>query len=330
MIIGDPARRRREGIRALGVDAAFDRVAAQLDVGLAIAERGAGGDAELLAHEVEAADHLGDRVLDLQARVHLDEKEFAVLIEEFEGAHTLVAELAQCLDGQRAEPVALFRVERRRGRFFEHLLMRALQRAVALPQMDDATLAVAEDLDLDVAGPLEMAFEIDLRAAEERGRLVLRYRQHPGELGAVAGHLHAAAAAARAGLDQDGIADRAGGGFGRCEIADAARARDGRDPELADGLFCRHLVPHQPDVLGRRTDKGEPVVRDRGGEVGVFGQKAEPGMDRVGAGDRRRGEDRRHVQIAVARRRWADADGLVSQPDMHRGARRPSNGPRPS
>ena len=75
--------------------------------------------------------------------------------------------------------------------------MRALQRAVALAEMDDAALAVAEDLDLDVPRPLEVAFEIDLAAAEERRRLVLRDRQQPGELGGVAGHLHAAPAAAR-------------------------------------------------------------------------------------------------------------------------------------
>jgi hypothetical protein len=37
------------------------------------------------------------------------------------------------------------------GGFFQHLLVAALQRAVALAQMDGVALAVAEDLDLDVA-----------------------------------------------------------------------------------------------------------------------------------------------------------------------------------
>jgi hypothetical protein len=44
---------------------------------LAIAERLAGRDADLLADQIEAGDHLGDRVLDLDARVHLDEVEVA-------------------------------------------------------------------------------------------------------------------------------------------------------------------------------------------------------------------------------------------------------------
>ena len=47
-------------------------------------------------------------------------------------------------------------------------------------------------------------------------------------------------------------------------------------------------------------------------------EEADAGMDRVGAGDRRRREDRRNVEIAVARRRRADAHALVGEPHMHR------------
>ena len=66
----------------LGGDAALDRVAGEADVALPVAKRRAGGDADLLAHEVDAADHLGDRMLYLQPRVHLDEGELAVLVQE--------------------------------------------------------------------------------------------------------------------------------------------------------------------------------------------------------------------------------------------------------
>src|SRR5580693_6393932 len=57
MITGYPAGRRSEGIGVLGIDTALDRVAAQIDVRLPIAERHAGGDAQLLADNVDAADH---------------------------------------------------------------------------------------------------------------------------------------------------------------------------------------------------------------------------------------------------------------------------------
>src|ERR1700737_3031259 len=163
--------------------------------------------------------------------------------------------------------------------------MRALQRAVALPQMNDPALAVPDDLDLDVARPLEVALEIDVAASEERRRLVLCDRQHASELVAIARDLHAAAAAAGRGFDQDRVADGPGSGLGRCEIAyGPRRARDRRDPEPAGGRLRRHLVAHQPDVLGRGADKGEPVLLDGSGKTRVFRQEPDPGGDRPGAG----------------------------------------------
>src|SRR5208337_4714677 len=169
-------------------------------------------------------------------------------------------------------------------------------------QMNDPTLAIAEDLDLDVAGPLEVAFEIDLPATEERSRLVLRDRQRSRELAAVMGDFHAAPAAAGGGFDQDRVTDRLGSVLGGRKIAHPARrTRDRRNAELSDGLFCRDLVAHQPDVRSRGADEREPVFLDRGGEIGILRQAAETRMDRIGTGDRRRRAYRRHVQIAVAR-----------------------------
>ena len=63
--------------------------------GVGVAERLAVGDAELLAHQVDAGDLLGDRVLDLQAGVDLEEGDRAVLAdEELAGAGADVAGLA--------------------------------------------------------------------------------------------------------------------------------------------------------------------------------------------------------------------------------------------
>jgi hypothetical protein len=43
--------------------------------------------------DVDAGDHLGHRMLDLHAGVHLDEVELAVLVEKLEGAGAAVADL---------------------------------------------------------------------------------------------------------------------------------------------------------------------------------------------------------------------------------------------
>ena len=84
--IGDLARRGHEGHRIFGVDAAFDGMAGKGDVRLAEAERGAGGDADLFAHQIDAGDHFRDRMFDLEPRVHFDKIKFSILEQKFDGA----------------------------------------------------------------------------------------------------------------------------------------------------------------------------------------------------------------------------------------------------
>ena len=70
----ETARSREEPpLGVLGVDAPFDRVTAVRDGLRRERERLAGRDAKLLQHQVGAGHHLGHRVLDLDAGVHLDE-----------------------------------------------------------------------------------------------------------------------------------------------------------------------------------------------------------------------------------------------------------------
>ena len=54
------------------------------------------------------------------------------------------------------------------------------------------------------------------------------------------------------------------------------------------------------------------------GELGVLGEEAVARVDRVRAGDLGRRDDARDVQVAVARRRRADADVLVGEADVQR------------
>src|SRR5205823_3971997 len=77
-----PVRTDDSGVRAEAVgrvfrgDPALQRRATQVDLVLREPEIGeglAGRDAQLGLHQVDVGDFLGDRVLDLDARVHLDE-----------------------------------------------------------------------------------------------------------------------------------------------------------------------------------------------------------------------------------------------------------------
>ena len=57
----------------------------------------AGGDADLLEDEIDAGDHFGHRMLDLDAGVHFDEIELAVLVEKLDGADAEILHLAHRL-----------------------------------------------------------------------------------------------------------------------------------------------------------------------------------------------------------------------------------------
>ena len=73
-----PVAGRKLRVRVLGADARLDRVAVDPQLVLLQRQRLAGGHAQLPLDQVEPGDRLGDRVLDLQPRVHLHEEEAQV------------------------------------------------------------------------------------------------------------------------------------------------------------------------------------------------------------------------------------------------------------
>ena len=148
-------------LRVFGGDAALERVAVEADLVLrgtplaGVADRRAFGDADLRLDDVDAGDHLGDGVLDLDARIDLDEVELAGvgIQQELDGAGAEVVDGARrCAARARRVPARCVVVEIRRRRALDDLLVAALHGAVALEQVDEVAVRVAEDLHLDVAG----------------------------------------------------------------------------------------------------------------------------------------------------------------------------------
>ena len=113
-------------------------------------------------------------MLDLDAGVHLDEVELAVLVEELERAGAAVADRAAGLDAALAHDAPLARGDAGRRRFLDHLLVAALHGAVALAQVDDVAVAVRQHLELDVPRPLQELLHVDLVVAEGGARLGAR------------------------------------------------------------------------------------------------------------------------------------------------------------
>ena len=196
--------------------------------------------------------------------------------------------------------------------------MTALQRAVALAEVNDAAFAIAEHLDFDVARPFKVFFQIKRIVAERGFRLGARQRHRRAEVALAAHDFHAAPAAARRRLDHDGKADVAGKPQ-RLVVADAAvGARHDRNAQVPGCALGGDLVAHQADVLGAGADEMHIVVGQNLRKARILREKAIPGMHGVGAGDFARGEDCRNIQIAVFCRRRTDANALIGEPHMHR------------
>ena len=135
----------------------------------------AGRNANLLLDDVDAGHHLGDRMLDLDARVHFHEEEVALLVhQELEGAGVGVLHGARRVGDDAAHLAADLVGDRDRRRLFEQLLMPALDRALALAQVHDVAVVIAEHLELDVARRVEVLLDVDVADAERRFGLALR------------------------------------------------------------------------------------------------------------------------------------------------------------
>ena len=215
-----------------------------------------------------------------------------------------------------------------RGSFLEYLLVAALERAIALAEMDRVALAVAKNLELDVARVAEIFLHVDGGIAERRLRLGAGLLHLRLELVLRLDDLHASPAATGGCLDEHRIADLGGDLLGLADIGDrAVRAGHERQAELGRSKLRLDLVAHRADMLGLRADPDDLVALHDLGKAGILGQEAVAGMDRIGAADLGGGDDVRDVEIGVGGRRWSDADGMIREADVHRvGVRRRMDG----
>ena len=256
LVEGDERARRRQEVvaRVLGVQADLDRVTVRREIVLPERQRSALRDLELEADEVETGDRLGHRVLDLEARVHLEEVEVALRVDdELDGAGALVADRATGGDGRVAEPGTERGVDGGRRRLLDDLLVAALDRALALEAVHQVAVRVAEDLDLDVAGRGHVALDEQRVVAEGARRLAPGGRERVGQRRRLADDAHALAAAARRRLHQHGEADLGGArGDGRRVEAGGREAGDHGDARRLHDRLRLDLAAHAADrVFGR-------------------------------------------------------------------------------
>ncbi len=292
----------------------------KLDVGLRDRQRLTGRDAQLQVHQVQARDRLRDRVFHLEPRVHLHEVVVAFNVEqELERAGAFIPDRLHCRHGGRAHAFAKLSGDRRRGRFFDQLLVAPLHRTIALPEVDRVAVTVGENLNLDMA-------RLGNRALQDHGGVaerVLRFRlcaaQRVGKVGGGVHEPHAAPTTARRGLDHHRVADARGFvGQARLALLGTLVAGNARHAGVDHQPLRAGLVAHRQNRLGRRADEDETGVNAGLRELGVLGQKSVARVHRVGTRLARGVDDARNVQVRLRRQRLPDAHRLVGLDHMAR------------
>ena len=272
---GDPAL---QGVTVQHDFRLFGDAGLRLDTDMA-----ATGDLDLGADDVDPGHFLGHGMFDLDARIDLDEIEFAGLgiEQEFHRAGAAISRMAHQAQGGFADRGAGVLAHVRRRRALDDFLVAALDRAVALIEVDQIAMAVAENLDLDMARLADQFFQIDLAIAESGFGFAATGFGLGVQLAGILDHPHATTTAAPAGFQHERIADiaRHRRPVIRCVGQGACR---GHHRHLGlDGHVTRgDLVAEGFHDIRRRADKGQAGRGTGLGEVGIFRQEAIAGMDK--------------------------------------------------
>ena len=248
-------------------------------------------DPELPCDEVKSGDRLRHGMLDLQTGVHLHEiesvgsKAARGIDDEFDRAGPDITDRLAGGDSRLRHDFSHRRGRARRRTFLDHLLMAALQRTIALEEMHDVALPVAEYLHLDMTGTRDIFFDEHARIAEGALRLAHCALQRILEIDMRVHPAHPLAAAPGDRLDEDGIADLVRLLLEKLRglIVAVITGRDG-NAGLLHQRFGGALQAHCANGRGRRPDKDDSGGRASLGEFRILREKAIAGMD---AGARR-------------------------------------------
>ena len=156
-------------------------------------------------------------------------------------------------------------------RHFDDFLVAALQGTIALVQVNQMVVLIAKELDLEMAGVLDKLFQKDVGDAEGRSGFALGLLDRFFELLGAASDAHAAAAAAHGRLDDHGIAQFAGQGFGLGQPFQGGRAAgQNRHARLLCNRARRYLVTQLLEDFGPRAHENESRLPASTGELRIL------------------------------------------------------------
>ena len=174
----------------------------------------------------------------------------------------------------------------RRRALLDHLLMAALDGALAFAEVDHVAVAVADQLDLDVARALDQLLDVDFGAAEGALGLAGGIAQGGLEIASRGSTRRMPLPPPPAdGLEQDGVAVVAGERAGLVEVRPRWSVPGTTGAPAAMAVRARGRL--RAHARGWRPAEGPmktmPGVLAGGGEIGVLAQEAVAGVDGFGA-----------------------------------------------
>ena len=231
-------------------------------------------------------------MLDLKARVHLQEERALAINHELDGSGSDVVDGVGGSPGCIMQRLAGAIGQAGRGRFLNDLLVPTLDGAIAVTEDPNRAVHVGDDLNLDMPGRGQIWLHEDGAVAERGGRFSRGLVEFALKVFGTLDDPHTSSAATSRRLHQEG------------EILGRGRVGIDLEDRYAGGLhelLGLDLRAHNGDRFGVRADPRQADGCDVASELSVLGQEAVAGVDGVGTGRLRRCDDEVAAQISIGR-----------------------------
>ena len=273
---------------------------------------------QLPLHQVVAGDHFGNRVLHLQAGVHLQKVVVQLVI--YDELHRARAAVAHRQGGGYGILAHGFphrgRDHRRRG-LFNYFLPTPLRGAIAFAQVNRIAVRIGKHLNFNMPTVVNQPLQHQRAVAKGAGGLTARAFDSLLQLGVAAYQSHATSAATGHRFHQERIAEL----FGlqrqhSIALVSAQVTRSAGHARLQHALLGQRLVAHGGDRAGGWTDEDHACVHTRLRKGGVLAQEAIAGVNCISARFAGSIEDFFNFQIRLCGGRLADMHRLIGHRHM--------------
>ena len=151
--------------------------------------------------------------------------------------------------------------------------------------MHSLALAVAKDLDFDMARRGEVFFDIHICIAKRGLAFGARGQKSAFHFVGVLRHFHTATASSGGGFDDHRIAHLCADVFGILKRWYAPiRSGHAGHAQLFHRFFGRYFIAHDADMFGCGANKGQTVIFYDLHKTGIFRQETIAGMNRLRTG----------------------------------------------